>query len=406
MIVDVFSFSPVRERTSNPQKTCESEEMTPEKTTQHARISRRPAKHLKRPLEEKLRTWELDHHFEVTAEGHLGCKRCMAHRHHNREEEESKKKKKMTCPVKEKTCPAEEEVEEAETGSPSEGSSLSVALSEGTLIAGQYRNLRCKLKNHLKTNLHRKSQEEKKEEENYDRSVVDDVPTDAQMYFAYDIVKKDPVGGGAPEYEERCREARAHGDLVNVPPFRWSAPVFKQIVLSTEDGVKMQTYERLLSKRNPVKFMCWSEDACKQFEQMMVRVVFKDRSVEDLLVKWHWHMGKSTSHEKAKAIEEAVRIFCQDDPTTIAVFKKHCKAFLADGAFAEPLAAVLVKVRDVLPFLYAGRCLMHAKQRNLEEAVNSNAELAELLDLLVTGKASKNQQVVWFSLEAFFCFLF
>ena len=40
-------------------------------------------------------------------------------------------------------------------------------------------------------------------------------------------------------------------------------------------------------------------------------------------------------------------------------------------------------MREVLPIQYAGRCLMHAKQRNLETSVDSDPELEELLDLLV-----------------------
>jgi hypothetical protein len=76
-----------------------------------------------------------------------------------------------------------------------------------------------------------------------------------------------------------------------------------------------------------------------------------------------------------------------------AIFKKLCKAFIADGAYAELLAAVLVKAREVLPFRYAGRCLEHAKQRNLENSVNSNSELKELLDLLVRDYAIKGD--VW-----------
>ena len=415
-MIDFFAFSPVRgESSRNLEETCQSpqaqvlepEEMTPEKIMQvpssisrgsYIKRGRDQMGYVKRPLKEKLRRWELDKHFEVTAEGHLGCKKCMAHRrHHGESKEKKKKKKETTCPAKEKTCPVEEE-----KGSPLEGSSseevqciAASLLSKGTFVAGKVRNLRWRLVKHISGTHHRKSQMMCQEEEEDD--VPDDVPTDAQMYFTYDIVKTDPVGGGAPQYEKRCREARAHGDLSNVPAFRWSAPVFRQNLLSLEDAVKMHVYEKLLSKKNPVKFMCWSEDACKQFEQMMVRVVFKDRSVKDTLVKWHWHQGKSTSHEKAEAIAEAVSSFCQDDPATLTVFKKHCKAFLADGAFAEPLAAVLVKVRDVLPFLYAGRCLMHAKQRNLENAVQGDTELAELLDLLVIGKASKNtkESAVW-----------
>jgi len=130
---------------------------------------------------------------------------------------------------------------------------------------------------------------------------------------------------------------------------------------------------------------------------MMVRVVFKDRSEEDVLVKWHWHMGKSTSHEKVQAIAEALESFSQGysqevTQDVIAIFKKFCKAFIADGAAAEPLAAVLAKAREVLPFQYAGRCLMHAKQRNLENSVNSDPDLKELLDLLVTDYS---QGAVW-----------
>ena len=300
-------------------------------------------------IADKLRQWNLEEFFEVI-DGKVGCKVCMAHQQCMAHLANGKK------PL------------------------MATRFREGTFVP-EGKTVHWSLVRHLKESRHKAAVKGRAQAE--EDTVPDDVSTDAQMYITYDIVKKDPVAGGAPQYEQRCCEVRASGDLRNVPAFRNSKFVFHQNVRSIAQAVKIDLFGELLSKKNPVKFMCWAEDACKQYEQMMVRSVFKDRSEKDILMKWHSHAGKLTSHEKAEAIAEALETFSDKDPGVVAIFKKNCKAFIADGAFAEPLAAVLVKVRQVLPIRYAGRCLMHAKQRNLENSVDTNPELKELLDLLV-----------------------
>ena len=321
-------------REEEAQKKCgspkkpETSPSPPKKCRRHRHPNHRAyCARAQKPIEESLRSWELEEHFVVSAEGRLGCPVCKAH-------------------------------------SPEEKL-----------------HLRRSLQRHLRGNKHMAALKASEE-----CTQPADVPTDAQMYFVYDIVKRDPGAGGAPQYVERCRDARAAGELTKVPSFRCSAYVFHQCVHSIAAALKTDIFGRLLSKKNPVKFMCWTEGACKQFEQMMVRAVFEDRSEENILMAWLWHAGKSTSHEKAQAIDEAQKKFSQDAHFVDAVgsiFKKHCKAFVADGAYSEPVAAQLVEVREVLPLRYAGRCLKHAKQRNLETSVDSDPELEELLDLLV-----------------------
>lgn len=60
---------------------------------------------------------------------------------------------------------------------------------------------------------------------------------------------------------------------------------------------------------------------------------------------------------------------------------------MADGESAEPLAAVFAKVKKVPPFRYAGRCLLHSKQKNMENAVATDDGFEELLDMLVRDYA-------------------
>ena len=65
---------------------------------------------------------------------------------------------------------------------------------------------------------------------------------------------------------------------------------------------------------------------------------------------------------------------------------EKCFAFQADGEYAEALAATFVKVENTLPLRHAGRCGMHAKQKNMENAVETDPFLKELLDMLIRNK--------------------
>ena len=185
------------------------------------------------------------------------------------------------------------------------------------------------------------------------------------------------------QYRARCKEARGNGDVKNVPATRCSRDVFYKILESEGLGVLDHVRMKLLSKSNPLKFLCWSEDASKSWEQCVCRAVWKDRSWEDLLIKWHEHAGQKTGFEKAMAVKQVIQEFSADVAGVKEAFEKHCRAFLADGELAEPLAAQLVKAEGTLPFRYAGRCNMHSKQKNMENAALSEPLLKELLNMLI-----------------------
>ena len=193
------------------------------------------------------------------------------------------------------------------------------------------------------------------------------------------------------QYQARCKEARGNGDVKNVPATRCSRDVFYQILESEGLAVLDHVRTKLINKGNPLKFLCWSEDSSGSWEQCVCRAVWKDRSWEDLLIKWHEHAGKKTGLEKASAVKQNIKEFSGDVPgvkeAVKEAFEKCCRAFLADGESSEPLAAQLVKVEGTLPFQYIGRCNMHSKQKNMENAAESEPLLKELLGMLILNRS-------------------
>jgi hypothetical protein len=372
MSCDFFALSPMRKQSLSVGDDAEI--ITPEKERPVKTRFRRTGK-FNLTLEQSLISWALDKDFQVSVEGHLGCKVCMRH-------EEWAKIHHVGLNKKKRRLEEEERSENLKKGT----------LSQGNFVIQDEKNInvRWTLKRHIKGSKHAAAFKAMGKGEH--DTLANDVPTDAQMYLTYSIIKENPVAGGGRQYEQRCLDSRSSGDLLNIPAFRCSNKVFYQSVHSIAEAVKLEVCSKLINKKNPVTFMCFAEDACKQYEQMVLRVVYKDRSEENILLKWHWHAGKVTSDEKAEAIADVVNNFSKDS-TVVAIFKKHCKAFMSDGAPAEPLAALLVKVRKVLPFRYVGRCLMHAKQRNLENSVNSDTELEALIKLFITEKAIPGSDV-------------
>jgi hypothetical protein len=192
------------------------------------------------------------------------------------------------------------------------------------------------------------------------------------------------------KYVERCKEARSCSDVKNVPATRCSRNIFYQGLQCEGEAVLDHVHAKLTSTKNPLKFLCWAEDSAKSWEQCVCRAVFRDRSWEDLLIKWHNHAGKKTALEKAQAVKQVIEEFSKGRAAVKKSFEK-CYAFTADGEAAEPLAAQFVKVEETLPLRHAGRCGMHAKQRNMENATETDAFLKELLDMLIRNKGGQDK---------------
>ena len=190
------------------------------------------------------------------------------------------------------------------------------------------------------------------------------------------------------KYRDRCKEARSCSDVKNVPATRCSRDVFYNILPCAGESVRDLMHAKLTSTKNPLKFLCWSEDSAQAWEQCVCRAVFGDRAWEDFLIKWHRHAGKKTSLEKAQAVKQVIQEFSKGRACVVKAFEK-CFAFQADGELAEPLAATFVKVEGTLPLRHAGRCGMHSKQRNLENATGTDPFLKELLDMLIREKGEK-----------------
>ena len=173
--------------------------------------------------------------------------------------------------------------------------------------------------------------------------------------------------------------------MKNVPATRCSRDVFYRILACEGHAVLDQVHAKLLSQTNPLKFLCWSEDAAKEWEQCVVRAVFSDHTCEDFVIKWHGHAGKKTALEKAQAVKRVIQEFSKGRALVEKAFEK-CFAFQADGESAEQLSAAFMKVEETLPLRYAGRCGMHMKQRNMENATGTDPFLKKLLDMLIRNK--------------------
>ena len=193
------------------------------------------------------------------------------------------------------------------------------------------------------------------------------------------------------KYVARCKEARSCSDVKNVPATRCSRGIFYQALRCEGEAVLDHVHAKLTSKKNPLKFLCWGEDSAKSWEQCVCRAVFSDRSWEDLLIKWHNHAGKKTGLEKAQAVKQVIEEFSKGRQEVKKEFEKCC-AFQADGEYAEPLAAQFVKVEGTLPFRHAGRCGMHSKQKNMENATDSDEFLKKLLDMLIRNKGGEERR--------------
>ena len=195
------------------------------------------------------------------------------------------------------------------------------------------------------------------------------------------------------QYHSRCKEARSCGDVKNVPATRCSRDVFFNILPCEGAAVLDHVHTKLTCKKNPLKFLCWSEDSAATWEQCVCRAVFSDHTWEDLLMKWHNHLGKKKGIEKAQAVKQIILEFSKGRAEVLKAFEK-CFAFQADGEFAEKLAATFMKVEKTLPLRHCGRCGMHSKQRNMENATETDPFLKKLLGMLIRDKGEKQGPVL------------
>ena len=197
------------------------------------------------------------------------------------------------------------------------------------------------------------------------------------------------------KYRDRCKDARSCSDVKNVPATRCSRDVFYNILPCEGDAVLDHVHAKLTSTKNRLKFLCWSEDSAGTWEQCVCRAVFSDHTCEDIVIKWHRHAGKKTGLEKAQAVKQVIQEFSKGRAPVVKAFEK-CFAFQADGESAEPLAATFVKVENTLPLRHCGRCGMHSKQRNMENATETYPFIGSseiITDITSTGKTLKDNNL-------------
>jgi hypothetical protein len=158
------------------------------------RAMRRCAENL--PTEERLKKWGLDEAFTISGGSRLGCITCMKYGAWCEQEADTKKMKKKKKETKEqkkvvkKVKPAEADGGDEETTH----ADIQHALQKGTYEppAGPGSRLKYSLARHLSGSHHKKAAGARADEEN-EHGKDQDVPSDAQMMFVYDDVKKSPM---------------------------------------------------------------------------------------------------------------------------------------------------------------------------------------------------------------------
>jgi len=151
------------------------------------------------PIEERLKKWGLDEAFTICGGSSLGCITCMKYGawcEQGADTKKMKKKKKET--KKQKKVVKKEKPAEADGGD----EETTHADIQHTLQKGMYKppvgilaaRLKYSLARHLSGSRHKKATCAREDEENEHAIGKDqDVPSDAQMMFVYDEVKKSPM---------------------------------------------------------------------------------------------------------------------------------------------------------------------------------------------------------------------
>ncbi len=157
-------------------------------------------------VEQRLKKWGLDKEFAVCGGSRLGCITCMKYgawceqevadtkkkkKKKKKETKKEKKKEKKEKPLQKSHGPAEADSGDEETTH----ADIQHALQKGTYkppVGTQANRLKYSLERHLSGSQHKKAAGAREVEEN--EHVKDqDVPSDAQMMFVYDEVKKSPM---------------------------------------------------------------------------------------------------------------------------------------------------------------------------------------------------------------------
>ena len=139
------------------------------------------------PLEERLKKWGLDEEFTVLGGARLGCITCM--KYDTWCEQEGAYNSKRTYYRKKKETEKSHGLAEADSGD-EETTRRNRDLCKGTYEPLQLKRLKEVLERHLKRPQHKKAAAARDEEE---QTCQEDVPSAAQMMFAYDGVKKSPM---------------------------------------------------------------------------------------------------------------------------------------------------------------------------------------------------------------------
>ena len=153
-------------------------------------------------VEQLLKKWGLDNEFTVRGGSRLGCIACMKYgawceqegadtkkkkKKKKKETKKEKKKEKKEKPLQKSHGPAEADSGDEETTH----ADIQRALHKG-MYKPQTNRLKYVLERHLSRSQHKKAACAREDEEN--EHVKDqDVPSDAQMMFVYDEVKKSPM---------------------------------------------------------------------------------------------------------------------------------------------------------------------------------------------------------------------
>ena len=184
----------------------------------------RRSRQLTMPVEQRLKKWNLDKEFTVRGGSRLGCITCMKYgawceQEADTNKKKKNKKKKETQKVKKKEnkekpllmheVHTEEVKSPRKSHGPAEADSgdeetthadSQLALQKGTYkppVGTRANRLKYSLGRHLSGSRHKKAagarEDEENEEEKMKKPLGQDVPSDAQMMFVYDEVKKSPM---------------------------------------------------------------------------------------------------------------------------------------------------------------------------------------------------------------------
>ena len=196
--------------TPPPAKKQKVDELTPDRPKRYKRWTLLE----EMSVEKRLKKWGLDKEFAALGGSRLGCITCMKYgawceqegadtkkKQKKNKKNKTKKKKKEK---KEKKVHTEEVKSPRKSHGPAEADSgdeetthtdIQHALKEGTYeppVGTQANRLKYSLERHLSGPLHKKAAGARKNEEN-EHVKARDVPSDAQMMFVYDEVKKNPM---------------------------------------------------------------------------------------------------------------------------------------------------------------------------------------------------------------------